>query len=63
MDILFNKYDENFKSRNISMLEYIDFVNTYLSTKKIILESEKELGQRIEEFKFTSKHSIIMKNI
>ena len=34
------------------MLEYIDFVNTYLSTKKIILESEKELGQRIEEFKF-----------
>jgi len=52
LDILFNKYDENFKSRNISMLEYIDFVNTYLSTKKIILESEKELGQRIEEFKF-----------
>ncbi len=46
---LLQQYTKNFVNRNISMLEYLDFLDAYLENKKIILEAGKEVNEKIEE--------------
>jgi|SRR5690554_223666 len=53
LDDLLDSYTKNFKERNISLLEYLDFFEAYLENKEIILESAKEVNQRAEELNFT----------
>src|SRR5690606_7079943 len=43
LDLLLENYTKNFTSRNVSMLEYFDFMDAYLNNKKIILEARKEV--------------------
>lgn len=52
LDQLLESYSRNFRERNISMLEYIDFLEAYLENKKIILESGKDLNMSFEEIQF-----------
>ncbi|WP_306350282.1 TolC family protein [Flavobacterium sp. '19STA2R22 D10 B1'] len=52
LDKLLESHLKNFAQRNISMLEYLDFVNAYLENKKIILGSKKELNEHFEELQF-----------
>ena len=42
-------YAKNFLNRNISMLEYIDFMDAYKSNKKILLSAKKNLSLQFEE--------------
>ncbi len=53
LDLLLENYTKNFTSRNVSMLEYFDFMNAYLENKKIILEAQKEVNHKAEELNYS----------
>lgn len=53
LDLLLEKYTQNFVSRNVSMLEYFDFMDAYLSNKKIILEAQRDVNQKAEAFNYS----------
>lgn len=43
LDKLIDKYKDNVLKKNVSLLEFIDFMETYKNSKNILLETEKEL--------------------
>lgn len=45
-------YRKNLIGRNISLLEYLDFLDAYLRNKKLVLEAEKDLIQKAEELQY-----------
>jgi len=53
LDLLLDNYTKNFSTRNVSMLEYFDFMDSYLENKKIILEAQKDVNQKAEEFNYS----------
>lgn len=53
LDLLLENYTENFTSRNVSMVEYFDFMDAYLNNKKIILEARKNVNKKIEELNYS----------
>jgi|SRR5690554_347109 len=50
LDDLLENYTRNFSSKNLSLLEYIDFLDTYLTNKIILLDAQKEIEIKREEF-------------
>ena len=52
LDKLLISHEKNFRLRNISMLEYMDFLETYIENKLIILETKKELNQYFENLQY-----------
>lgn len=54
LDKMLESYLISFKNRNISLLVYLDYVEAYLSNKMILLDTQKELNNRLEEFKNAS---------
>lgn len=56
---LLTSYTENFKNRNISMLEYLDFLDAYLDNKKTILDAIKEVNDMAEELNYTVGRDVI----
>lgn len=52
LDQLLESHLKNFMLRNMSMIEYLDFVEAYLTNKKIISDSKKELNEHFEELQF-----------
>lgn len=52
LDELLAVYTQNFMNRNISMLEYLDFVDTYQDTKEIIIDARKGLREGIEKLNY-----------
>lgn len=53
LDLLLDNYTKNFTSKNVSMLEYFDFMDAYLENKKIILEAQKDVNQKAEELNYS----------
>ncbi|WP_228443010.1 TolC family protein [Chryseobacterium nematophagum] len=52
LDNLLISHEKNFRLRNISMLEYMDFLDTYIGNKTIILDTKKELNQYYENLQY-----------
>ncbi|MGS2740570.1 TolC family protein [Sinomicrobium sp. M5D2P17] len=52
LESLLDSYTRNFRERNISMLEYLDFLETYLQNRDIILESAKNANEELEDLQF-----------
>ncbi len=52
LEALLESYTRNFRERNISMLEYLDFLETYLQNRNIILESIKTTNEKLEDLQF-----------
>ncbi|GAB3178416.1 TolC family protein [Telluribacter humicola] len=52
LDQLLRSYTSNFRSRNVSMLEYLDFFEAYLDNKRTIISTRKELSQTYEELQY-----------
>lgn len=52
LDDLLTGYTQNFSNRNISLLEYLDFLDSYLENKQIIFETGKELHEKTEELNY-----------
>ncbi len=53
LDRLLTSYTKNFTDRNISLLEYLDFLDAYLENKKIILEAGKDVNEKAEELNYS----------
>ena len=52
LDEMLNIYTKNFLNRNISMLEYLDFMESYKSNKQIVLLSRKNMYNSFVEFQY-----------
>lgn len=52
LDDLLKHYAANFQNRNISIIEFIDFMDAYLDNKRIILEAGKNVLQKAEELNY-----------
>lgn len=59
LDSLLKSYTKNFSERNISLLEFIDFLEAYMANKEIILEAGKELQQRAEALNYAVGQDIL----
>src|SRR5690606_18750677 len=59
LDLLLENYTKNFTSRNVSMLEYFDFMDAYLNNKRIILEARKEVNQKAEELNYSLGRDLV----
>ena len=46
MDKLLEAYTKNFSNRNMSLLEYLDFLDTYIENKLLVQETLKDLAQK-----------------
>jgi cobalt-zinc-cadmium efflux system outer membrane protein len=46
-------YARNLLNRNISMLEFIDFIESYRTSKQIFLETQKSVRNSFEELQYT----------
>lgn len=53
LDSMLDVYTKNLKNRNISMLEYIDFMEAYKSNKETMLSAKKKLAIQFEELQYT----------
>ncbi|MDR7130813.1 cobalt-zinc-cadmium efflux system outer membrane protein [Algoriphagus sp. 4150] len=53
LDTLLASYTKSFTERQISMLEYLDFLDAYLENKQIILETGKEVNEKAEELNYS----------
>ncbi len=58
LDNMLDSYARGLLNRNISMLEYIDFMDTYKSNKQTMLLARKNLAIQFEELQFTVGTSI-----
>lgn len=52
LNSLLISHEKNFRLRNISMLEYMDFLETYIDNKTILIETNKELNQYFENLQY-----------
>ncbi|MGG5506679.1 MULTISPECIES: TolC family protein [unclassified Myroides] len=52
LDHLLEAYIKNFQKKNVSLIEYLDFVEAYLDNKNILLETKKELHEQLENLQF-----------
>lgn len=51
-DNMLDVYAENLLKRNISMLEYLDFMESYKNSKQTMLSIKKNIGQQFEELQY-----------
>lgn len=52
LDNMLGVYEENLLMRNISMLEYIDFMESYKNNKQTMLSIRKNIGYQFEELQY-----------
>lgn len=52
LDTMLNVYAKNLLDKNISMLEYVDFMEAYRSNKQTMLSAQKELSVQFEELQY-----------
>jgi len=52
LDEMRDVYAKNLLNRNISLLEFIDFMDSYQKSKQIFLETQKSVNNNFEELKY-----------
>lgn len=52
LDAMLNVYSKNLLNRNINMLEYIDFIDSYRSNKHTVLMARKKMEEQFEELQY-----------
>jgi cobalt-zinc-cadmium efflux system outer membrane protein len=58
LDDMLDAYSRNFLNRNINMLEYIDFMYAYKTTKQAMLMARKNLDTSFAELQFSVNNEI-----
>ncbi len=53
LDSMLEIYTKNLLNKNVSMIEYIDFMDTYRSNKQTFLTAEKKIQIQFEELQYT----------
>lgn len=59
LDQILTAYTQNFKSKNIDIVEYLDFLEAYLENKNILLQATTELRNKGEELNYAVGKDII----
>ena len=59
LDQMLNAYTQNFKNKNIDLIQYLDFIEAYLENKHIILQATVELRNKAEELNYAIGKDII----
>lgn len=54
LDSMLEAYTKNLLNRNISMLEYIDFMDAYRTNKQTMLNAKKKVDIQFEELQYTT---------
>lgn len=54
LDTMFDLYTKNLLNKNISMLEYIDFMESYRSNKETMLSARKNRYVSFSELQYTT---------
>lgn len=62
LDDLLNIYTQNFMNRNISLLEYLDFSDTYRNSRQIVIDARKELREQLEKLNYAVGKDLITGN-
>ncbi len=52
LDELLTVYTKNFTARNVSLLEYLDFLDTYIENKRIMIDAQKDINDKIEALNY-----------
>lgn len=52
LDATLDGYTRNFLNRNITLLEYLDFLDAYLENKKILRDARHAIIERVEELNY-----------
>ncbi|SHL24660.1 TolC family protein [Myroides odoratimimus] len=52
LDQLLDAYHKNFQKKNVSLIEYLDFVEAYIENKTILLETKKDLNDHFEKLQY-----------
>ncbi|MEK6507540.1 TolC family protein [Myroides sp. C4067] len=52
LDQLLDAYHKNFQKKNVSLIEYLDFVEAYIENKTILLETRKDLNDHFEKLQY-----------
>ena len=58
LENLFDAYSRNLLNKNINMLEYIDFMDSYKTTKQAILIAKKNVDTSFAELQFSVNNSL-----
>lgn len=53
LDGMLEVYAENLLEKNISIIEYLDFMDSYRLTREMLLQNQKELRLQFEELQFS----------
>lgn len=59
LDEMLHSYTKNFSSRNISLLEYLDFSDAYIANKLTILNLIKDFNERVEMLNYAVGFNVI----
>lgn len=60
LDTMLQAYTRNFQQKNISIVEYLDFLGAYLENQKSILEATKSVKDAAEELNYAAGTDIIL---
>ncbi len=52
LDAMLEVYSKNLLNRNVSMIEYTDFMDSYRSTKETVLSAEKNVNDYLNELQY-----------
>src|SRR5690606_24804540 len=52
LDELLERYTKNFAARNMSLLEYLDYLDSYRSNKTIILDAKRDIILKAEALNY-----------
>lgn len=53
LETLLPAYTKNLKNRNISLMEYLDFLDAYLENRATVFGASKDVNHKIEELNFS----------
>ncbi|MGL5773550.1 MAG: TolC family protein, partial [Bacteroidales bacterium] len=59
MKFMFQNYLKNMSERNISMIEFLDFMDVYRNNSETWAEAKKDIGENFEELQYRIGHDLI----
>lgn len=62
LDKMLEVYSKNLLSRNINMLEYIDFMDAFRSNKQTFVDAQKKAKLQFEELKYVAGSTLTVEN-
>ena len=62
LDKLINAYYKNFEQKNVSLIEYLDFLDAYIDNKTMIIEAKQNLIDEFENLQYAVGKELLQNN-